>query len=140
MSARLTDFNLELAALFIVLRRYVGDCQMNLALRTFIDEHALHIAERNLFRNFVVHCCNLFDFGVIGPAFVFKAIVRMQNKFRELKVKTATEERIAAQWADWKTRTGSAAATSGAGPKISKGAGPSFSGLFNKTDARKQSD
>ena len=66
---------------------------MNLALRTFIDEHALHIAERNLFRNFVVHCCNLFEFGVIGPAFVFAAVARMQNKFKELKVKTATEER-----------------------------------------------
>ena len=106
---------------------------MNIALRTFVDEHARHIAERNLFRNFVVHCCNLFEFGVIGPAFVFAAIVRMQAKFRELKVKTATEERKAAQWTDWKARMGTLL-------KNSKVPGPSFSGIFNKTDAKKQSD
>ena len=115
---------------------------MNLALRTFIDEHAKHIAERNLFRNFVVHCCNLFDFGVIGPAYVFTAVVRMQNKFRELKVKTATEERRAAQWADWKARVGTtstAAAAKGTAPKRSRGsAGPSFSGIFNKTEAKRE--
>ena len=112
---------------------------MNLALRTFIDEHALHIAERNLFRNFVVHCCNLFEFGVIGPAYVFKAVARMQNKFQELKVKTATEQRRRAQWADWKTRNAGSGSAAANGSKGS--AGPNFSGIFNKTDAkRKQSD
>ena len=108
---------------------------MNLALRTFIDEHALHIAERNLFRNFVVHCCNLFEFGVIGPAYVHAAVARMQNKFRELKVKTATEERRKAQWAEWKAHAGSSSTA------VPNGSGPNFSGIFNKTDAkRKHSD
>ena len=108
---------------------------MNLALRTFIDEHALHIAERNLFRNFVVHCCNLFEFGVIGPAYVHAAVARMQSKFRELKVKTATEERRKSQWAEWKARA------AGSSAPVPNGSGPNFSGIFNKTDAkRKQCD
>ena len=113
---------------------------MNLALRTFIDEHALHIAERNLFRNFVVHCCNLFEFGVIGPAYVHAAIARMQSKFRELKMKTATEERRKSQWVEWKARAGASSSAAGSAA-VPNGSGPNFSGIFNKTDAkRKHSD
>ena len=104
-------------------RRFVGDCQINLALTMFVEEHAREIAERNLYRNFVVHCCNLFEFGVIGPAFVFAAVNRMQLKLRELGLRVATAERAAAQWKDWETRR----------PPRPSAKSPSFSGLFNKS-------
>ncbi|XP_059089799.1 polycomb protein suz12-B-like [Tigriopus californicus] len=58
---------------------FVGDCQMNHAIKAFIDEKGPELVRKNLYRNFVVHCCNLFEFGVIGPAFVHLAISRMQR-------------------------------------------------------------
>lgn len=101
---------------------------MNLALRMFVDEHAKEIGERNLFRNFVVHCCNLFEFGVIGPGYVFAAVTRMELKLKELGLKTATTERTKDQWNLWSKRSGS---TTTAAVKS-----PSFSGIFNKTESK----
>ena len=63
--------------------RYVGDCQMNLALKRFIEEKGAELIEKNLFRNFVLHCCNLFEFGVIGPPSVFMSISRMPKLLQE---------------------------------------------------------
>ncbi len=57
----------------------MGDCQIPLALRCFIEEKGLELVRRNLYRNFVLHCCNLFEFGVVGPALVFAAVARMQQ-------------------------------------------------------------
>ena len=59
--------------------RFVGDCQMNLALKMFIEENGKELLEKNLYRNFVLHVCNLFEFGVLGPGHVFTAISRMQK-------------------------------------------------------------
>ena len=39
---------------------------MNLALKMFIEEKGKELLEKNLYRNFVVHVCNLFEFGVLG--------------------------------------------------------------------------
>lgn len=52
---------------------------MNHAIKAFIEEKGPELVRKNLYRNFVVHCCNLFEFGVIGPAFVHLAISRMQR-------------------------------------------------------------
>jgi len=62
---------------------FVGDCQMNLALKMFIDEKGKELLEKNLYRNFVLHVCNLFEFGVLGPGHVFTAITRMQKFLSE---------------------------------------------------------
>ena len=81
--------------------RYVGDCQMKLALRNFVEEHGKEIVEKNLYRNFVLHCCNLFEFGVVGQSLAFSAIVRMQRFFKEHNLKVADSKRIADDRAQW---------------------------------------
>ena len=57
---------------------YVGDCQMGLALQMFLDANGQELLKRNLYRNFILHVANLFDFGVIGPATVLRTISSVQ--------------------------------------------------------------
>ena len=49
----------------------------------FIEEKGRELLAKNLYRNFVVHVCNLFEFGVLGPAHVFSSISRMQEFIRD---------------------------------------------------------
>ena len=58
---------------------------MNLALKMFIEEKGKELMEKNLYRNFVLHVCNLFEFGVLGPGHVFTAVTRMQKFLDERK-------------------------------------------------------
>lgn len=52
---------------------------MNIALRRFIEEKGQDLIDKGLYRNFVLHVCNLFEFGVLGPAHVFGTIMRLQK-------------------------------------------------------------
>ncbi|XP_023328013.1 polycomb protein suz12-B [Eurytemora carolleeae] len=61
---------------------FVGDVQMPQALKIFIDERAQSIVQKGLFRNFMLHLVNLFEFGVIGSAHVFTVMVKFQNLMR----------------------------------------------------------
>ena len=45
----------------------------------FIEEKGNEILEKNLYRNFALHVCNLFEFGVIDPTQVFTTIKQMQK-------------------------------------------------------------
>ena len=56
---------------------------MNLALKMFIEEKGKELLEKNLYRNFVLHVCNLFEFGVLGPGHVFRHVTGMQKFVRE---------------------------------------------------------
>ena len=58
---------------------YVGDCQMSLALQKFLNVHGEELLQRNLYRNFILHLCNLYDFGIIGPATVLRTIGAVQR-------------------------------------------------------------
>ena len=49
------------------------------ALNKFIEEKGREVLSKGLYRNFVLHVCNLFEFGVLGPGHVFTAIHRMQK-------------------------------------------------------------
>ena len=46
---------------------YVGDSQIPLALKMFIDENGRELVEKNLYKNFLLHISNLFEFGVLPP-------------------------------------------------------------------------
>lgn len=63
----------------IIIYSYVGDCQMPLGLQMFLDAHGLELLKRNLYRNFILHLCNLYDFGIIGPATVMRTISYFQQ-------------------------------------------------------------
>ena len=69
--------------LFFSIFRFVGDCQISLALKMFIEEKGKELLDKNLYRNFILHVCNLFEFGVLGPAHVFSAISRLQDFVRD---------------------------------------------------------
>jgi len=61
---------------------YVGDCQMPQALKMFIDERAHQVIQKGLYRNFILHLVNLYEFGVVGPSHIFTAIARLQSVMR----------------------------------------------------------
>ena len=56
---------------------------MNLALRSFVESNGAEIVSKGLYRNFVLHCCNLHEFGVVGPAYVFLAVTRLQQFMKD---------------------------------------------------------
>uniref|UniRef100_A0A182S8X4 Uncharacterized protein n=1 Tax=Anopheles maculatus TaxID=74869 RepID=A0A182S8X4_9DIPT len=60
---------------------YVGDCQIPIALEMFIDLRGRELMARNLYRNFVLHMCSMFDFGLVSADV-------MQRIIRKLRVRT----------------------------------------------------
>nr|XP_040233024.2 polycomb protein suz12-B isoform X1 [Anopheles coluzzii] len=58
---------------------YSGDCQIPIALEMFIDLRGRELMARNLYRNFVLHMCSLFDFGLVS-ADVMQRIIRKLRK------------------------------------------------------------
>ena len=105
----------------------MGDCQIALALQSFIEEKGRELVERNLYRNFVLHCCNLFEFGVVGPAPVFAAVTRMQQFMKLLQQQDDKAASPLLEWPEqrtrWMERSGKAASAS---------ARRDFSGIFPK--------
>lgn len=51
---------------------------MGLALQMFLDAHGQELLQRNLYRNFILHLSNLYDFGIIAPATVLRTISSLQ--------------------------------------------------------------
>lgn len=51
---------------------------MGLALQMFLDSHGEELLRRNLYRNFILHLSNLYDFGIIAPATVLRTIGSLQ--------------------------------------------------------------
>ena len=56
---------------------------MGLALKMFIEEKGEELLEKKLYWNFVLHLCNMFEFGVLSPGHVFTAISRLQQFIQE---------------------------------------------------------
>jgi polycomb protein SUZ12 len=51
---------------------------MGVALQMFLDNHGQELLKRNLYRNFILHLSNLYDFGIIAPATVLRTINSLQ--------------------------------------------------------------
>lgn len=51
---------------------------MGLALQVFLDHHGQELLRRNLYRNFILHLSNLYDFGIIPPSTVLRTITSLQ--------------------------------------------------------------
>ena len=56
---------------------------MGLALKMFIEEKGEELLDKKLYWNFVLHLCNMFEFGVLSPGHVFTAISRLQQFIQE---------------------------------------------------------
>lgn len=62
---------------------YVGDCQIPLACTMFLQAMGPELLKKNLYRNFVLHMSNLFDFGLVSPVTVYTTIQRLQELVEE---------------------------------------------------------
>lgn len=85
---------------------YVGDCQIPVALDMFIDCRGRDLLRKNLYRNFVLHVGSMFDFGLVSPEVMQKAIRKLQNLLFEnpdLQRQVATSRKE--QMSYWNTVT-----------------------------------
>jgi len=46
---------------------FVGDCQIPLAIKMFIEENGIELIAKGLYKNYLLHISNLFEFGVLAP-------------------------------------------------------------------------
>lgn len=57
---------------------FVGDCQIALACNMFVEQKGRELIQRKLYRNFVLHMCNLLDFGLVSASVVYTTVRRLQ--------------------------------------------------------------
>ncbi|XP_076280853.1 polycomb protein Su(z)12 [Lasioglossum baleicum] len=69
--------------LHVMKHGYVGDCQIPLACQMFLETKGKELLMKNLYRNFVLHMCSLFDFGLISPVILYQMIQRLQEIMKE---------------------------------------------------------
>lgn len=65
--------------LHVMKNGYVGDCQVPLACEMFLDENGHEILKKNLYRNFILHICSLFDYSLVDSESVYKSIQKLQG-------------------------------------------------------------
>lgn len=65
--------------LHVMKHGYVGDCQLPLACDMFLDMRGRDLLQKNLYRNFVLHMCSLFDYGLVSPEVIYKTIQKLQS-------------------------------------------------------------
>lgn len=84
------------------LGRYVGDCQIPLACTMFLEVKGRELLLKNLYRNFVLHMCSLFDFGLVSPVTLYTTIQRLQDLIGESgEVKEILQNSWQAQRRHW---------------------------------------
>lgn len=65
--------------LHIMRNGYVGDIQISLACEMFLDSRGKELLQKNLYKNFVLHMCNFYDYGLISPETLYKMIQKLQR-------------------------------------------------------------
>lgn len=92
---------MKLWNLHVMKHGFVGDCQIPLACTEFVKYRGKEILMRNLYRNFVLHLCSLFDFGLISPVTLYSVVRKLQAlegapEGAELaRINTAVEQQVA---------------------------------------------
>ncbi len=68
----------------------------------FLEARGQELLKKNLYRNFVLHMCNLFDFGLISPVTVYTTIQRLQELIGEgTEISTILRESWSLQRTNW---------------------------------------
>ncbi|XP_017472140.1 PREDICTED: polycomb protein Su(z)12 isoform X1 [Rhagoletis zephyria] len=70
---------MKLWNLHVMKHGYVGDCQLPLACEMFLDSNGHEVIRKNLYRNFILHMCSLFDYGLVSPETVYKTVQKLQG-------------------------------------------------------------
>ncbi|XP_016971140.1 polycomb protein Su(z)12 isoform X1 [Drosophila rhopaloa] len=70
---------MKLWNLHVMRHGFVGDCQLPIACEMFLDAKGNEIVRKNLYRNFILHMCSLFDYGLIAAETVYKTVQKLQG-------------------------------------------------------------
>uniref|UniRef100_A0A1A9VKX1 VEFS-Box domain-containing protein n=1 Tax=Glossina austeni TaxID=7395 RepID=A0A1A9VKX1_GLOAU len=70
---------MKLWNLHVMKHGFVGDCQLPLACEMFLDVNGHEIIRKNIYRNFILHMCSLFDYGLVSPETVYKTVQKLQG-------------------------------------------------------------
>ncbi|KAJ1529653.1 hypothetical protein ONE63_006416 [Megalurothrips usitatus] len=73
--------------LHVMKEGYVGDCQVPLACSKFLEKKGKELLDKNLYRNFVVHMCSLFDYGLISPVAFYQTIQQLHEMVNDVHAK-----------------------------------------------------
>ncbi|ODM96089.1 Polycomb protein suz12-A [Orchesella cincta] len=74
---------MKLWNLHVMKYNYVGDCQIPLACKRFVEYHGKELIQKNLYRNLCLHLTNLFDFGLLTPHGVHTTIQLLHSQMKE---------------------------------------------------------
>ncbi|KAJ8916907.1 hypothetical protein NQ315_013376 [Exocentrus adspersus] len=81
---------------------FVGDCQIPLACQMFVQHKGKELLLKNLYKNFVVHMCSLFDFGLLSAVCLYTTIQKLQEIVGETgAIRTILKESREAQIDNW---------------------------------------
>jgi polycomb protein SUZ12 len=69
--------------LHVLKHNYVGDCQIPLACEKFVEYQGRELIRKNLYRNFVLHLTNLFDFGLLSPHGMYLVMNALHTQIKE---------------------------------------------------------
>lgn len=81
---------------------FVGDCQIPLACQMFVQHKGKEVLLKNLYKNFVVHMCSLFDFGLVSAVCLYTTIQKLQELVGETgPIRNILKESREAQIDNW---------------------------------------
>ncbi|CAG0880719.1 unnamed protein product [Darwinula stevensoni] len=66
--------------LHVLKHNFVGDCQLPLACEMFVTSHGDGLLRDNLYRNFILHLCSMYDYGLIPPSVILKSAKQLQER------------------------------------------------------------
>lgn len=88
--------------LHVMKHGFVGDCQIPLACSMFVQMKGKEVLMKNLYRNFVVHMCSLFDFGLLSAVCLYNTIQKLQEMVGETgPIRNIMRESRDAQMDNW---------------------------------------
>lgn len=88
--------------LHVMKNGFVGDCQIPLACSVFVQNKGKELLLKNLYRNFVVHMCSLFDFGLVSAVCLYNTIQKLQEMVGETgAIRNVLKESREAQMDNW---------------------------------------
>lgn len=79
------DVNPGEKAIFMLWNRHMmqysfaGFCHIHILLERFVEDYGNEILKKNLYNNFVLHLCNLFDHGLISSQNFYEIIKKIQK-------------------------------------------------------------
>lgn len=81
---------------------YVGDCQIPLACQMFVQHKGKELLMKNLYKNFVLHMCSLFDFGLVSAVCLYTTLQKLQEMVGEtITIRNILKESREAQIDNW---------------------------------------